>query len=466
MKSFIAFLIITNGLIIFFFLQFIGYGVFSYFYYWKKRSKLHLSLKMLRNLSQQRGIDLPKIVLIIPARNESSIISSTIDNLVNIDYPKNKYQILFVLDDRELLNTDYEKTTHYYVYTKQKLYNQDFGREVLLSTSVPVNFDGKFPGKMLDTVVNSNKPRALNWALKFIPKNTQIIGFYDADSHPHPKTLLYVAYKYLTERKEPLLLQGPAVQIRNYFNLKALNKIYALMQAITHEWFLPILLFHLPFIGGTNFFIGTEFLYKINGFDQEALAEDLELGCRLYLEESIWPEFSPYISTEQTPPNFKSFFYQRVRWASGYIQVIKNMLTNEGYLVKRFFLFSMLIFYGILPWAAAQILAMTTLGMFLVSFLGITRISYLLPESLKVFSVLLNVFYLLFLVYYFTYALKKLYIPAKSFNVNLSISKQYFALLIFPIAVTLGLLPYSYGFVLSLIGNEPSSWIKTPRSKE
>ncbi len=459
-------LIITNGVLIFFFLQFVIYGLLAYYYYFKEKKHLNLNIEWLKNLALQKNKEIPTITIIIPAKDENEIIASTIDRFMSLNYPKEKLHLLLVLDDKELLIKPYDETTHCVVEQKKNYYNKLYNLEIIKYVSVPVGFDGNYNGIVLNKPVNSTKPRALNWALKFIPEETDILGFYDSDSHPDVNTLLYVAYKYLTKSEnDKILLQGPVVQVRNYFNLKPLNKIYALAQAITHEWYLPILLTHLPFIGGTNFFIEPDLLYKVQGFKCSALSEDLELGCRLYIETTnVWPEFMPYIATEQTPPNYKAYFHQRVRWASGYVQVIKSMLTSNKFLYKRFLLFSMLIFYGILPWFSAQILSILSMGILLLSILGLTHLVFsFVPPGVKALVIFMNFAYILFLFFYFTYTIKKLNIKKYS---NHSLVKEYLNLLLVPIAATLGTIPYTYGFLISFFSHQPVQWIKTIRTKE
>lgn len=466
MEQLIIFLIIANGLTVFFFTQFIYYGIFSYFYHWRKRYRMQLNQETLDKLAAEHGATLPRITIIIPALNEASLISATINTFVKLKYPKNMYRLLMVLDDKELYGKPFNETTHCFVEVAKEKYGKLYGDDFISYTSVPVTFDGNFNGEITNKSVKSNKPRALNWVLGMIPKDTQIIGFYDADSQPDPDTLLYVAQKFITKKGKALLVQGPVVQVRNYFNLKIMNKIYALSQAVTHEWFLPVLLRRLPFIGGTNFYIEPRLLLDVEGFNQKALSEDLELGCRLYIEKDVWPKFLPFIATEQTPPNYKSFFRQRVRWASGYMQVIKYMLIEEGSLLKRFRIVSMLFLYGIFPWMTAQILSLTTLGILLLSFFGITHIFASIPYGVKMVSVLMNVLYFVFLLVYLKHSIDKYYILLKPSNSKSSWLLKYLELSILPIAALFGGLPYTYGFFAFLFGRTQSTWVKTPRSPE
>jgi cellulose synthase/poly-beta-1,6-N-acetylglucosamine synthase-like glycosyltransferase len=420
-------------------------------------------------LSNQKNIDLPKITIIIPAKNEAAVIEHTIDAFTRLNYPKNKYHLLLILDDKELTQFPYEQTTHYFVEKKKKMYNKVFGCEFIISTSVPKNFDGNFNGQIKDTEVPSNKPRALNWGLKFVPQDSQIIGFYDADSSPESDTLLYVAYKYLTQPEQKILLQGSVIQTRNYHNIKPLNKIYALYQAITHEWYLPILLTQLPFIGGTNFFIDKGLICAVGGFDTQSLSEDLEIGLRLFLKENVWPEFMPYINLEQTPPDYKSYFYQRARWATGYLQITEKLIKHESSLEEKIYLLWGLFFYGFLPLAFTQLISLFSIGAVLVSILGIVHVYEFFPSEIKMFFFIMNIFYLLFTIFYFERAKNNFYIKIKvkhTKNMFLKNILNYIEILVLPVAALLSWPPYAYGIFKGLFSNGNLRWKKTPRTKE
>lgn len=471
MKFFIYFLIFVNVIVVFFFLQLVFYGVFSYIFYWRKKNKLDLSLAKILDLAEEKGLELPKITIIIPAKNESKVIGRTIDMFSKIDYPKNKYHLLLVLDDKEFDSLPYEKTTHFVVEKKKKNYNHTFNCEFISYVSVPKNFDGKFNGKIIERVVPSTKPRALNWALKFVPYDTDIIGFYDADSTPDEEVLLYVSYKFLTaEKKDEILLQGSVIQTKNYHKIKSLNKIYALYQAITHEWYLPILLTQLPFIGGTNFFVSKNILEEVNGFDTDSLSEDLEIGLRLFLKKDLWPEFMPYVNLEQTPPDYKSYFKQRARWATGYLQVMEKLLRyKDTSLSNKIYLLWGLFFYGFLPLAFTQIVSLVMIGITLTSVLGISHTYEIFPLEIRIFFFIMNVFYFIFTVYYFERAKRNFYIqikhkPKRVFNFQEL--KNYLEILILPIAAFFSWPPYAYGIFRGIVKNGKIKWYKTPRTEE
>ena len=220
---------------------------------------------------------------------------------------------------------------------------------------VPFDFQGSLGGGRTGTSAPSTKGRALNWGLSFLDPRSEICGFYDAESRPHEDVLLYVGYRRLLEPAASRVLQGPVFQVRNFYSMSPFCRIAALYQAIAHDWYLPWLFRRLPFVGGTNVFVEKKLLFEIGGWDYTVLTEDLELGVRAYLLDSAWPEYLPYPSSEQTPPNFKAFFRQRLRWGTGHLQVV-DKLEDElmGEARERNVIKARLIVKGQVEWVAYQ----------------------------------------------------------------------------------------------------------------
>ncbi|HLN65258.1 MAG TPA: glycosyltransferase family 2 protein, partial [Symbiobacteriaceae bacterium] len=208
------------------------------------------------------------------------------------------------------------------------------GVPVLKHEVVPHDFDGDLGGRCLGVSVPSTKGRALNWALAAIDGRTTWCGFYDAESRPDPKVMMYVAHRVVEARAkgepEPRIFQGPVFQVRNWYEMGPFCKIASLYQAVAHDWFLPALFRKLPFVGGTNLMVEAKLLRDIGGYDASSLTEDLELGTRAYLKAGAWPDYLPYPSSEQTPPTFAGFYRQRLRWATGHLQVMNKVKAMRG----------------------------------------------------------------------------------------------------------------------------------------
>lgn len=341
--------------------------------------------------------------------------------------------------------------------------NPDFPK--LKHIIVPFDFDGVLGGRCIGAEVPSTKGRALNYALGFIDPRSSMAGFYDAESRPDHRVLLHVAFRRLTEGEKVGILQGPVFQVRNFYQMGPLCKIVSLYQSISHDWYLPFLFRTLPFVGGTNLFIATGLLRRIGGYDQGCLTEDIELGARAYLQENVWPEYLPYPSSEQTPTTFKAFFRQRLRWGSGYLQVFEKIRDDERYPSKKKApLLRTLFIKGHLEWSVYQFACFVPAFVFLLWYLGLLDPDVVpMPFRFLVYS--LSLVYIGFTYYaYFRYSgyLDAIYHP----NPGVVRAGAFSHLLLVPFSAFLLPTPYSWALILKLVGRDPKSWVKTPRTRE
>ncbi len=330
---------------------------------------------------------------------------------------------------------------------------------------VPFDFDGTLDGIRTGVNVPSTKGRALNWGLEFLDPCSQICGFYDAESRPHGDVLLYVGYRHLLDPKASRILQGPVFQVRNFYKMSAFCRIAALYQAIAHDWYLPWLFQTLPFVGGTNVFVERKLLIDIEGWDCTVLTEDLELGVRAYLMGSAWPEYLPYHSSEQTPPNFRAFFKQRLRWGTGHLQVV-DKITDEpiGEPRKRYKLKVGLMIKGQLEWAIYQLATFVPPVAMILHYRKLLD-PHIIPSAghwmLSTFSLV----YMGFTIYAFRRYNKYIDSTAQPENFKEWL-EVYFGLLMLPLAAFMFPVPYTAALVLKTFGKEPRVWVKTPRTGE
>lgn len=329
---------------------------------------------------------------------------------------------------------------------------------------VPFDFDGAVGGRCTGAPVPSTKGRALNYALAHVDPDTEICGFYDAESRPDPRVLMHVAWRRMTD-PEARLFQGPVFQVRNFFQMSPLCKIASLYQALAHEWYLPQLFRRLPFVGGTNLFIERALLAELGGYDQGSLTEDLELGVRAYLRTGVWPEYLPYVSSEQTPPTLKGFFRQRLRWGTGHLQVM-DKLRSDGACnpERRRRLLHHLFVKGQFEWSIYQLATMIPPAVLILYALG-----YVDPNVLPTAAHLtLNGFtavYFGFTVYAYLRYLGYVDMTARPRSPlgHWSVLPQ---LILLPLAAFMFPVPYSTAMVLKGLGREPKAWVKTPRTAE
>jgi len=335
----------------------------------------------------------------------------------------------------------------------------------LKHVTVPFDFDGKLGGQRTGHEVPSTKGRALNWGLAFIDERAEVCGFYDAESRPHRDVLLYVGYRRLLDPISSRILQGPVFQVRNFYKMTAFCRIAAIYQAIAHDWYLPWLFRTLPFVGGTNVFVARELLEEIAGWDCQVLTEDLELGARAYLKCDAWPEYLPYSSSEQTPPTFRAFFRQRLRWGTGHLQVVDKVSkdTNSDS-QKRQKLRKSLIAKGQVEWVLYQMatfvppLAMAFHYWHLLD-------PEIIPPAGQWFLSVFSLIYMGFTIYAFRRYSQYLDQSFKPDNL-LGRFLVYLGLFILPLAAFMFPVPYTTALVLKAVGKEPRSWVNTPLTEE
>lgn len=329
---------------------------------------------------------------------------------------------------------------------------------------VPFDFDGSMGGLCTGNPVPSTKGRALNYALAHVSAETEICGFYDAESRPDPRVLMYVAWKRLTGG-EARLFQGPVFQVRNFFHMSPLCKIASLYQALAHEWYLPQLFRRLPFVGGTNLYIDKALLTELGGYDQGSLTEDLELGVRAYVRAGVWPEYLPYVSSEQTPPTLRGFFRQRLRWGTGHLQVMDKLRLDPACDPQRKRrLLHHLFIKGQLEWTIYQMATLIPPAVLILYALGYVDPN-VLPSAAHATLNGFTTVYFAFTVYAYLRYLGYLDMTARPRNLlgHWSVLPQ---LVLLPLAAFMFPVPYSTAMVLKGLGREPKSWVKTPRTAE
>ncbi len=370
-----------------------------------------------------------------------------------------KRKLLAALEDM------YPTTQEIVTFVQEELKQQGKKYPDIKHIVVPFDFDGKLSGKRTGNSVPSTKGRALNWGLGFLNPRSEICGFYDAESRPHNEVLLYVGYRRLLEPERTRVLQGPVFQVRNFYSMAPFCRIAALYQAIAHDWYLPWLFRTLPFVGGTNVFVERQLLREIGGWDCHVLTEDLELGVRAYLQSAAWPEYLPYCSSEQTPPGFRAFFKQRLRWGTGHLQVV-DKISNEptGDPSERRRIKRNLIIKGQVEWVAYQLATFVppiALGLHYRNLLD----PHIIPPAGQWMLSLFSVVYMGFTIYAFKRYEKHLDQSTKPDSITGQLG-IYLGLFLLPLAAFMFPVPYTAALVLKTIGKEPKAWVKTPRTGE
>lgn len=233
--------------------------------------------------------------LIVPARNESKVISDTIKTIDQIDYPKNLYEVLIVC------TTDDIKTIEAINSASSKISDSNIRL---------ITYDDQLP----------NKPKALNIGLQ--QAKGQIVGVFDAEDEAGDCILKIINNTMLVENVD-IVQSGVQLMDHNSHWFSSLNVLEY------YFWFKSGLhffsrVFHAVPLGGNTVFFKKELLDKLNGWDTDCLTEDADIGIRASLLGAkirvIYDD--DCLTKEETPSTVKSFINQRTRWMQGFMQIL------------------------------------------------------------------------------------------------------------------------------------------------
>lgn len=258
----------------------------------------YFNLLILYSSEERRKKELkefPKVSIIVPAYNEEKNIEDTIKSLLNLDYPKDKLEII-VVDDGSKDRT----------YEIAKKYESDVLRVYRKE--------------------NGGKASALNYGIR--RASGEFIVTLDADSIV-PRDALKKMLEYFDE--EDVMIVIPAIQIIKVSNF------WEHLQRIEYSYsnFLRLIFDKLNSIyvaPGPFSVFRREFFEKVGYFDEKNITEDMEIAmrCQAYgYKIRYCPEV---LIKTKAPDSFKSLLKQRLRWYLGFIDnflVYRNKILNK-----------------------------------------------------------------------------------------------------------------------------------------
>jgi len=234
--------------------------------------------------------DIPSFSIIVPVKDEETVIGRLLDAALKINYPRDKLEVIIVEDGSGDRTIDICK-----------------------------RYAEKHPGfiKFFHRESSGGKPSALNYGLK-VAKG-EIFAFFDADNVPPPDILQKVVKYFMDPRVAAV--QGRTMTINADENM--LTKFISYEEAVWCEAYLRgkdvlDLFVHLR---GSCQFIRRSVLEKLGGFSEDALSEDMELSVRLTRENYCIKYASDVYAWQESPSSIKQLFRQRVRWFRGTIEV-------------------------------------------------------------------------------------------------------------------------------------------------
>ncbi len=233
-----------------------------------------------------------RFLLLVPAHNEERVIGNLIENLMNLDYPKELYDVVVIADN---CNDNTAKI------------GRDLGVKVIEHKSLPGELRGK--------------PYGIKYALDVMGDDLQDkydgVAFFDADN--------LVTVNYLKEMNNHLLKGDKLIQC--YLDSKNPNDNWVTLSYATSYYYMnrswQLAKSRLGLgnaIGGTGFCVDTHLLKEI-GWTARSLTEDLEftMQCLLKGIPAKWSHFARVY--DEKPESFIASCVQRLRWARGHWDV-------------------------------------------------------------------------------------------------------------------------------------------------
>lgn len=442
----------------------------------KRVGSFDVSLAELQEIACRQGRNLPRLAILVPARNEAAVIENTIRQLAALDYPKHLYRAVIIVDERER-EEDLKIHTIDVVNTVAREINRKFNTDFVHCIEVPKWYSGTL-GSNKRTFEKSTKGRALNYVLQTLQNRVarkytrplqqsrsgwsgdyEMIGILDADGRLHPNVLKEVAYKRITHNSR--LLQGPVFQISNFGHVSLVGMCAALELAVHHLTVLPKRLLKggkLQFVAGTNYFIDKDIIVDAGGWDCEALVEDAELALRLYVTHGVTAEWLDAPEIEQTPASFSIYRRQRERWVRGHFMLLRDIRCANIAFIEKLYLYNKIVFsqFRFIPELTLAILAIVFM------FMGYLQDLNQIVSILSIY--LLFMALLMFNLYALTYWALRKYIPTPN-KTGFSVIQYLKLFMFFPVFMVCQCVPRLQGLI-NFIRRRHVSWYKTERTQE
>ncbi|MCK5604997.1 glycosyltransferase [Candidatus Pacearchaeota archaeon] len=243
-----------------------------------------------KNSSSLKPHNWPKVSINIPLFNEKKVVSRLLDSCVNLDYPRDKLEILVVDDSNDE------------------------------TTRIAYSYEKKFPE--LVKVIHRNiregyKAGALQLALE--KSSGDFIAIFDADYVP-PRDFLRSMIPSLYTDDQVAFVQARCTHLNEGLSwvTKAISlgmDGHGLVEQRGRSS--ANLLAHFS---GTGGIFRRKSIEDVGGWHHDTLAEDLDLSMRLQLNGWKYA-YLPYTTCPgEVPPKIRIFIKQQYRWAKGFTQ--------------------------------------------------------------------------------------------------------------------------------------------------
>ncbi len=264
--------------------------------------------------------EFPLVTILVPLKQENEVIHQTFSAISNLNYPSSSIQGIIIVESTDTLT-----------------------KKSIETSIIP---DG-FEVMEIPTLPPFTKGRAIQRAL--LVAKGKYITIYDAESRPEPNQVIK-AVEILEKEKGKTCLQS-IIRIENAKE----NEITSFFASEFWDWYDKRMVnLHkrgIPFgLGGNSFFLATETLKEVGGWDPFNVTEDAELTVRL-IKNNVDIKLMNSITHEACPSTMKNWIKQRTRWSKGLlttsiIHLISGKFGFKGFTFKQWYHFWLRMYVG------------------------------------------------------------------------------------------------------------------------
>lgn len=254
------------------------------------------------DIERFREDEAPIYTILLPVKNEATIVSRLVKNILALDYPPEKLDIKLVCEVSD--------TT-----TLEALAKEGIGEATDAATALSAMVELiKVPVEKLST-----KPRSCNYAVQFARGAYVVI--YDAEDQPEPDQL---KKSVLAFKRAPLNTICAQAKL-NFYNRRynTLTRLFSLEYSFWYDFFLPgnQEMNSAITLGGTSNHFVAPYLKKVGYWDPYNVTEDADLGLRIFRYRLTTVVFNSY-TLEEANSQLGNWLRQRTRWEKGFLMTL------------------------------------------------------------------------------------------------------------------------------------------------
>jgi cellulose synthase/poly-beta-1,6-N-acetylglucosamine synthase-like glycosyltransferase len=326
---------IMNGVVWFAYFLSLFFLIYWLLFFLEKRAELKIELIKKR----PKLVNFPTVTISVPAFNEEKHIIKTLKSLVEIDYPRNRFEI-FVVNDCSTDNT------------------KDIVRKFMNDCKNQKKYSD-IRIRLINHKTNKGKAEGLNTAIA--NSSSEFFSCIDADSAIEKDALLYMINDMIKDPK--LAIVTPVMKVDTPKNwLQKFQRVEYMS-----SMFVSRLMGHIDSIyvaPGPFSLYRMSALKKLGKFDGRRNIEDQEIAWRAQKHHLKMRQCAHAFVYTIAPDTIKRFTRQRTRWYRGAIMTIydyKDLAFNKKYGEFGMFQIPLMIFSYVLSF-----IALITLGYYII----------------------------------------------------------------------------------------------------